>query len=51
MTKVQHVRWCITQCPAFAAEHTIWWFLSGKKDWCVYEAMEKYNYIRKQING
>ena len=36
---VTHRAWCITQCPCFEAERTVYWFLSGKKEWDLYGAI------------
>ncbi len=49
MNNIEHTRWCITQCPCFSAELTIWWFLTGSKHWNVYKANVEYNYIGAQI--
>lgn len=51
MNKIQHIRWCITQCPVTDAERTIWWFLNGNKNWDVFEATYKYNFIGAQLRG
>lgn len=51
MNKVQHIRWCIAQCPVTNAERTIWGFLSGNKNGSVFEATYKYNFIGVQLRG
>jgi hypothetical protein len=42
--KVTHTAWCITQCPCFKPELTVWWFLTGKKYWCVGKSKEYGNW-------
>ena len=43
---MNHRAWAITQVPFFRAEDTIYWFLTGKKEWDVDTAMD----LQKRFN-